>query len=177
MISARVWTAGVALYRGQAKRREIFLVHPGGPFWAKKDEHGWSIPKGVVDDVDLGADGPELSDQQRLEILERTAQREFLEETGHQTPPGVLLPVPAFRLGSGKALQAFLVEGDLDATSIQSNDFEMEWPPRSGRRQHFPEVDRADWFGFDEARIKLHKGQVPLIDAIINLLDAKADPL
>lgn len=169
MITARIWSAGIALHRWHDEGREIFLVHPGGPYWAKKDQHGWSIPKGVVDDTDLNtlADGAE---QQRLEVLERTARREFLEETGHAVPAGELVAIPAFRLGSGKALQAYLIEGEVDATSIVSNEFELEWPPRSGRMQRFPEVDRAAWFDFDEARDKLHKGQVRLIDDMAKLL-------
>lgn len=144
--------------------RQILLVHPGGPFWRNKDEHGWSIPKGEHEG--------ELLD----ELIEATALREFSEETGHPVPAGDLLPLPELRLGSSKRLRAFVVAGDLDADRIVSNTFELEWPPRSGRMQDFPEVDRAAWFTLDEARTKLHKGQIGLIALVENVVEDVLDP-
>ena len=150
--SSRVVSAGIALLRGSVDEPEILLVHPGGPFWVSKDDHAWSIPKGELsDDEDAGA----------------TARREFTEETGHLVPAGPLVELPELRLGSSsKHLLAFALAGDVDADAITSNTFEMEWPPRSGQRQAFPEVDSAAWFDFNQARTKLHKGQVGLLDLL-----------
>ncbi len=154
---ARV-TAGIALVRGRpTDRPELLLVHPGGPFWAGKDEHGWSIPKGELD-------GPDDLD------LEAAARREFVEETGQAVPDGPLTPLPSFGLGSGKRLHAFWLVGEIDADHVVSNEFELEWPPRSGRLQRFPEVDRAAWFDLDHARTRLHKGQVKLVDLLVAAL-------
>jgi len=151
-------SAGIALVRGRRSGRpEIFLVHPGGPLWAGKDQHGWSIPKGELD-------GPADPD------LEAVARREFAEETGQAVPDGPLTPLPPFGLGSGKRLHAFWLEGDIDAEGVVSNEFELEWPPRSGRFQRFPEVDRAAWFDLDHARTRLHKGQVKLVDLLVAAL-------
>jgi len=120
----------------------------GGPFWAKKDEGAWSIPKGEI------ADGEDpLS----------AARREFEEETGAR-PPGECLPFDPVRQASGKVVHAWAVEGDFDPAALRSNTFSMEWPPRSGRRQEFPEVDLADWFSIENARRKIVKGQIPLLD-------------
>lgn len=154
-------SAGIAVVRRVGGRVELFLVHPGGPYWQNKDAHAWSIPKGELDDG--GDDEPAA--------IESTARREFLEETGHPVPAGPLVALEEIRIGSSKRLRAFLVAGDLDASRITSNTFEMEWPPRSGRHQTFPEVDRAGWFELDEARTKLHKGQVPLVDVIEETID------
>ncbi|MGB5759620.1 MAG: NUDIX domain-containing protein [Acidimicrobiales bacterium] len=126
---------------------EILLVHPGGPFWADKNTHGWSIPKGEFD--------PET------ESGEAAAVREFTEEIGRPPPDGPRLALRPFKAGR-KRIEAWLVEGDLDAESIESNSFEMEWPPKSGRTQSFPEIDRAGWFSLVDAATKLHKGQLPL---------------
>ncbi len=142
---------------------EVLLVHPGGPFWRNKDEHAWSIPKGLVE----ADDETDENDSDHS----TTARREFQEETGHAVPEGRLLTLEPFRIGSGKVLQAFVARGDLDAEEIVSNTFEMEWPPRSGRTQVFPEVDRGAWFSLDEARTKLHKGQVKLVDLIEGVLE------
>lgn len=136
-------------------------MHPGGPFWRNKDEHAWSIPKGEIDEA-TAAGGVDV------ETAERTARREFTEETGHPVPDGPLVALDEFAVGSGKRLRVFAVRGDLDASTITSNTFEMEWPPRSGRHQSFPEVDRAEWVALPAARSKLHKGQGPLV----TLLDA-----
>jgi predicted NUDIX family NTP pyrophosphohydrolase len=144
-------SAGVLLYRRRAGGVGIFLVHPGGPFWAKKDDGAWSIPKGLYDDGE--------------EPL-AAARREFAEEVG--TPiDGEFIPLGEFRLPSGKRLSVWAVEGDIDAGSVTSDLFEMEWPPRSGKRARFPEVDRADWFPPEVARRKLTKGQLQVLDAFL----------
>jgi predicted NUDIX family NTP pyrophosphohydrolase len=137
------------LWRRGPNGVEILLVHPGGPFWAGKDEHAWSIPKG-----EFSPDDPD-------ESAERAAIREFAEELGHPVPPGPRVALEPFRAGR-KTIHAWLVEGDLDVSTVTSNSFEMEWPPRSGRLQSFPEVDRAAWVALHQAPSKLHKGQRPL---------------
>jgi predicted NUDIX family NTP pyrophosphohydrolase len=146
---------------GESESREnieILLVHPGGPFWAAKDEHAWSIPKGEL------ADG---------ESPFRAALREFSEETGGSIAPAAeaaAIALPPLRTSSGKVIHAFALEQDFDVTTIRSSPFELEWPPRSGRLQTFPEVDRAAWFPLERARSKLHKGQVGLVDHLIRAL-------
>ena len=147
-------SAGVLLYRRRDGVPEVFLVHPGGPFWAKKDEGAWSIPKGEFDPS---------------EDALTAAKREFEEETG-LVVEGEFRPLKPIRQAGGKLVHAFALEGDLDPKAIHSNTFEMEWPPRSGRRQAFPEVDRAAWFPLDVAREKIHKGQVGLLDALERML-------
>lgn len=143
-------SAGIALHRAGPSGRELLLVHPGGPFWAGKDAAAWSIPKGLIDPG---------------EEREAAARREFAEEVG-AVPEGALALLGEFRLSSGKRLVVFALEGDFDPRTLVSNSFEMEWPPRSGRRRNFPEVDRAEWFGLDAARTRLHLGQQPLVDAL-----------
>jgi predicted NUDIX family NTP pyrophosphohydrolase len=135
----------------------VLLVHPGGPFWAKKDDGAWSIPKGEHDDLD----DPHAC-----------ALREFEEELGSPAPEAGATDVDLgeVRLKSGKRVRAFARRGDLDVTEIQSNTFEQEWPPRSGRMQSFPEVDRAGWFGIDEARAKLNPAQADLLDRLLDAL-------
>jgi predicted NUDIX family NTP pyrophosphohydrolase len=128
----------------------MLLIHPGGPFWAKKDAGSWSIPKGLyIDDEDS--------------LL--AAKREFEEETGFK-PTGEFLGLGAFKQPSGKTISVWAIENDFEIGAFTSNTFSMEWPPRSGRMQEFPEADRAEWFGLAEARIKLTRGQVPIIDAL-----------
>ena len=144
-------SAGILLYRLRPAGPEVLLGHMGGPFWAKKDDGGWSIPK--------GEHGP---DEDPLAV----AQREFEEELGSSVPTQELVPLGALRVTSGKVLAVWAAEGDLDAAAAQSNTFTVEWPPRSGRVQEFPEIDRAAWFGLDEARSKLVKGQVPFLDRL-----------
>ena len=144
-------SAGILLYRLRPAGPEVLLGHMGGPFWAKKDDGGWSIPK--------GEHGP---DEDPLAV----AQREFAEELGSSVPTQELVPLGALRVTSGKVLAVWAAEGDLDAAAAQSNTFTVEWPPRSGRVQEFPEIDRAAWFGLDEARSKLVKGQVPFLDRL-----------
>jgi len=143
-------SAGLLLYRRHDNIMEVFLVHPGGPFWAKKDAGAWSIPKGLID---LGEE-PLCA-----------AQREFEEETGF-TRAGEFIPLAPVKVASGKTIQAWAVEGDCDPDALKSNTFEMEWPPRSGKKQQFPEVDRGGWFNLDEAKEKINKGQVPFIEEL-----------
>ncbi len=142
-------SAGLLLYRARASGPEILLVHPGGPFWARKDDGAWSIPKGLYEE----GEDPLLA-----------ARREFREEVGTAVD-GPFDPLGEFRLPSGKRLSVWAVEGDLDAGAITSNLFEMEWPPRSGKRAQFPEVDRAGWFSLEAARVKITKGQLPALEA------------
>jgi predicted NUDIX family NTP pyrophosphohydrolase len=147
-------SAGVLIYRRRDGAIEVFLVHPGGPFWARKDEAAWSIPKGEFD--------PE-------EDALAAAKREVEEETG-LTVEGEFRSLRPIRQAGGKFVHAFTVEGDLDPSAIRSNTFEMEWPPRSGRHQVFPEVDRAAWFPIEVAREKIHKGQIGLLDELRAML-------
>ena len=137
-------SAGLLLFREVAGSLEVLLVHPGGPFWAKKDEGAWSIPKG---EFEPGEDPL------------ATARREFEEETG-LSPSGELIPLVPLRQPSGKLVHAWAVRGDFEPSSLRSNTFSMEWPPRSGKRREFPEVDRAAWFSIEEATRKMLKGQV-----------------
>jgi predicted NUDIX family NTP pyrophosphohydrolase len=143
-------SAGIVLYRRPRGRLELLLVHPGGPFWAKKDDGAWSIPKGLIED----GEDPEVA-----------ARREFEEETGiAMTAP--LTELGAFRQASGKIVVAFAAEGDCDPAAIRSNEFEMEWPPKSGRMAKFPEVDRAGWFAPAAALAKILKGQRPIVEVL-----------
>jgi predicted NUDIX family NTP pyrophosphohydrolase len=136
----------------------VFLVHPGGPYWAKKDDAAWSIPKGLFD-----VNEDPLT----------AAKREFREETGSQID-GAFIPLGQFRQPGGKIVTAFAVEAAVDETSITSNLFEMEWPPGSGKRRQYPEVDRAAWFDMETARRKAHKGQVPIMDALARHLGLRS---
>lgn len=140
------------MYRRRDGRLEVFLVHPGGPFWAKKDAGAWSIPKGEY------AEGEEPL---------AAAQREFEEETGF-VARGNFVELGAVKQPGGKVVRAWAAEGDCDPSALKSNVFEMEWPPRSGKVASFPEVDRAAWFSVEEARERILKGQVPLLDALVN---------
>ena len=137
------------LYR-QKGNLEVFLVHPGGPLWTKKDVGAWSIPKGEFDEEEA--------------LL--AAKREFQEETGLDAPQGDYIPLKPVRQKSGKIVYAWAIRAEFDAEKVHSNDFEMEWPPRSGRRQFFPEVDRGAWFSVDEALEKVNPGQVGLIQEL-----------
>lgn len=147
-------SAGLVLYRKRGAFLEVFLVHPGGPFWAKKDAAGWSIPKGEAEEG---------------EDLLTAAQREFHEETGLRVA-GPFIPLGELKQSGGKVIHAWAVEGDCDPTAIVSNTFQMEWPPRSGKTATFPEVDRAAWFSLEDAMVKLHKGQVDLVMGLRALL-------
>src|SRR5512136_2821818 len=143
-------SAGVLLYRLGADGPEALLVHPGGPFWARKDEGAWSIPKGEV----LAGEAPEDA-----------AMREFVEETGF-TQKGELIPLGLFRQPSGKRIEAFALYGDADPTMLSSNSCRIEWPPRTGRFIDIPEVDRAAWFSLPEALRRIIKGQRPILEAL-----------
>ena len=145
-------SAGILLHRGGADRREVLLVHPGGPFWAKRDDGAWSIPKGEY------ADGEDPL---------AAARREFEEELGSALPGDAeLRALGEVRQKNGKRVAAWAAEGDLDASAARSNTFEMEWPPRSGRRQEFPEIDRAEWFTLAQAREKLLPAQEAFLDRL-----------
>jgi len=143
-------SAGILVYKNEDGRLLVFLVHPGGPFWAKKDAGAWSIPKG-----ELAEDEDPLA----------AARREFEEETG-QSVNGKFVALAPCRQPSGKIVHPFAVEANVDAERIVSNFFEMEWPPKSGRRQSFPEVDRGRWFTIDEARGRLQPGQLPILEEL-----------
>ena len=145
-------SAGILLHRRSGDGAlEVLLVHPGGPFWAKKDLGAWSIPKGEHEDG---------------EDARAAALREFEEELGSPAVEGELVDLGEVRQKSGKVVTAWALEGDIDADAIRSNTFEMEWPPRSGRMREFPEVDRAAWFGLDEARERILPAQAPLLDRL-----------
>ena len=146
-------SAGLLLFR-RREGLEVLLVHPGGPLWAKKDEGAWSIPKGEID-----ADEDPLA----------AARREFEEELGSPVT-GDFVTLAPIRQASGKLVYAWAVEADFDTATFASGTFSMEWPPRSGREQEFPEVDRAEWFTIDEAKRKINKGQVPLLDECEQLI-------
>ena len=146
-------SAGLLVYRTVQGTIEVFLVHPGGPFWANKDDGAWSIPKGEFgeDEDPLGA-----------------ARREFEEETG-LAMDGDFVALEPVRQAGGKWVHAWAVQGDVDAGAVRSNSFSMEWPPRSGRLAEFPEVDRGGWFTIEQARRKLLPGQHPLLDQLVRL--------
>ena len=141
-------SAGILLYRKTSGGLQVFLVHPGGPFFKNKDAGAWSIPKGEF-----------LDDEDALDA----AKREFREETG-QIIEGTFIKLAPVILKSGKIVHSWAVEGDIDHETIFSNTFEMEWPPKSGKKESFPEIDRAGWFDVDEARAKINGAQVALID-------------
>ena len=142
------------MYRRRARVLEVFLVHPGGPFWEKKDEGSWSIPKGEYE-----------PGENPLEV----ARREFQEETSFPAL-GEFIPLNPRKQPSGKIISAWALEGDCDASAIKSNIFSMEWPPRSGRQKEFPEVDRAGWFSLLAAREKITKGQLGFLDELSQIL-------
>jgi predicted NUDIX family NTP pyrophosphohydrolase len=150
-------SAGLLAFR-RRKRTEVLLAHPGGPYWARRDAGAWTIPKGLVDADELLA----------------AAMREFKEETGF-TASGPFIPLTPVKQKSGKTVHAFAFEGDFDPRDFSSNDFEMEWPPRSGRFQSFPEVDRLAWFGLQEAERKIIAYQRPLIGELNRVLSGGAE--
>jgi predicted NUDIX family NTP pyrophosphohydrolase len=161
-VAARL-SAGILLFRRTGGALHVLLVHPGGPFWARKDEGAWSIPKGEYEET---------------QDPRSAALREFEEELGQPVPvesgsaDARLIELGTVRQPGGKIVTAWAAEGDLDADAIVSNTFELEWPPRSGKSQTFPEVDRAAWFNLDEARAKILRGQLPLIDALVEAVGA-----
>jgi predicted NUDIX family NTP pyrophosphohydrolase len=148
-------SAGVLLYRSRNGAVEVLLVHPGGPLWANKDLGAWSIPKG---------------EYQQGEDPLVAALREFEEETGQRPPQAGLVELGEVRQRGGKVVTAWAALGDLDPAAITSNTFAMEWPPRSGSRREFPEVDRAGWFELEQARGKLLAAQAELIDRLLEVL-------
>ena len=147
-------SAGILMYQRRDGALFVLLVHPGGPFWRGRDRGAWSIPK--------GEHGPD-------EDPEAVARREFEEELG-TPPPGALQPLGAVRQKGGKRVEAFALKGDLDVAAVRSNTFEIEWPPRSGRRATFPEIDRAAWFALPLAREKILASQLPLLEKLAALL-------
>ena len=148
-------SAGILAYRRTGTGIEVLLVHPGGPFWATKDAGAWSIPKGLFQ-----------PDEDPLEA----ARREFTEETGVALE-GEFLPLGSARQPSGKTIHAWATEADIDVSKLVSNTFEMEWPPRSGKRQEFPEVDKGGWFPLAIANEKILKGQKELLDRLSSRLE------
>ena len=148
-------SAGILMYRRSSRGIELLLAHPGGPFWASKDQGAWSIPKGEYDD---GEDA----------LI--AAKREFAEELGSALPSRPFLDLGAIKQPSRKVITAFAVEGDFDPATLVSNRFELEWPPKSGRKQSFAEVDSAQWFTPDEAREKIQPGQAEFIDRLLESL-------
>ena len=145
-------SAGILLHRRRGEGLEVLLVHPGGPFWARRDEGAWSIPKG-----EYGAGEDPLA----------AARREFAEELGTPAPEGPTEDLGEIRQKGGKVVRAFALAGELDAERITSNTFRLEWPPRSGRMIDVPEVDRAAWFAMDEAGKKINPGQVELLERLV----------
>jgi predicted NUDIX family NTP pyrophosphohydrolase len=143
-------SAGILVFRRVDGRTEVLIGHMGGPFWARKDDGAWSVPKGLIEDGE--------------EPL-AAARREFQEELGLPAPDGEPLPLGEVKQ-SGKTVTLWAVEGDLDPAAVVPGTFELEWPPRSGRTREFPEVDRVAWFGLDDARVKLVKGQRPFLDRL-----------
>ncbi|MFZ2242264.1 MAG: NUDIX domain-containing protein [Gordonia amarae] len=159
-------SAGILLFRGGSDDRgdsgelELLIVHPGGPLWARKDAGAWSIPKGLV----------EHSDGERAETDLDAARREFTEETGAPAPDGPYLELGEVRQSGGKTVVAFAARGDLDPAGIVSNTFEMPWPPRSGRTQSFPEIDRAEWMEPEKARAALNPAQAEFVTRLLAML-------
>lgn len=148
-------SAGILLYRFKNGNLEVLIAHPGGPFWANKDLGAWSIPKGLV------APGEDTL---------KAAQREFLEETGHQVS-GNFIPLTPVKLRAGKIVIPFAIEHDLNATNLKSNTFTREWPPGSGRQQEFPEIDRAEWCNVETAKIKLNPAQAEIVNELVKRLE------
>jgi predicted NUDIX family NTP pyrophosphohydrolase len=148
-------SAGILMYRRSPRGIELLLAHPGGPFWASKDQGAWSIPKGEYDE---GEDA----------LI--AAKREFAEELGSALPARPCLDLGAIKQPSRKVITAFAVEGDFDPAALVSNHFELEWPPKSGRKQSFAEIDSAQWFSVSEAREKIQPGQAEFIDRLLEYL-------
>jgi len=147
-------SAGILVYRKTKEEYEVLLVHPGGPFWAKRDLNSWSVPKGEFED-----------DEEPLSA----AKREFEEETGF-TIEGKLIELVPVKQPGGKLIYTWAVQGDIDISRVKSNLFKIEWPPKSGMFKEFPETDRAEWFAFDIAKKKILSGQVPILDNLLKLL-------
>lgn len=151
-------SAGIVLYRFKNETPQVLLVHPGGPFWAKKDTGTWSIPKGEIEEN---------------ENAFAAARREAYEETGINLATydaSSFIELSPVKIKSGKTIFAWAVEGDFDINEMKSNSFEMEWPPKSGKQKQFPEVDKAGWFSIEEAKLKVNKGQVPMLEEVTEKL-------
>lgn len=148
-------SAGILLYRFRNGIPEMLIVHPGGPFWAKKDEGAWSVPKGEFGEEEDPLDA---------------AIREFREETG-QDIAGNFIPLTPVKQSSGKIIHVFALEHDIDVSVIRSNTFTMEWPPKSGNQKEFPEIDRGGWFTAGVCRKKLNKGQIPVVEELLTKID------
>ena len=151
-MTAPATSAGLLVFRERDGALEVLLAHMGGPFWARKDEGAWTIPKGEPD----AGEQPEAA-----------ARREFAEELGHDPPAGELLDLGEIRQRAGKRVRAFALRGDFDPAALRPGTFELEWPPRSGRRQAFPEVDRVAWLGVPAARAKIVSAQAELRDRLV----------
>ncbi len=152
-------TAGLLLYRRRGEL-EVFLVHPGGPFWSKKDAGAWSVPKGEINEGE--------------EPFE-AAKREFTEETGFPID-GEFRPLDPVKQSGGKVVQAWAIEADCDPAQVRSNLFSLEWPPKSGKTQQFPEVDRAGWFDIPDARMRIVPAQIGFIEQLISVLGNVKEP-
>ena len=152
--SSKIQSARLLLFRQRDKNVQVLLGHPGGPFWSRKDQGAWTIPKGLI-----GPGDSPLS----------AAPREFAEETGYR-PGGEAIPLGSAKQPGGKVVHVGAIEEDWDPADLQSNTFEMEWPPGSGRRQSFLEIDRASWFGIAESRLKILKGQAVFLDHLLETL-------
>jgi predicted NUDIX family NTP pyrophosphohydrolase len=148
-------SAGILLYRFKNKQPEFFLVHYGGPFWKNKDLGSWSIPKGEFTDDEKAFDA---------------ALREFKEETGIELQPVIVHELQAVKQKSGKIIYAWAIEGDINESSIFSNEFEMEWPPKSGKMKSFPEIDKGEWYEIEEARKKINPVQVNLLNETLEII-------
>jgi len=153
-------SAGLLMFRRTNNSVEVFLVHPGGPFWQKKDLGTWSLPKGEYQN----GEGPLVA-----------AKREFVEETGIN-PVGDFISLDALKQPSGKVITAWAFEGNCDPAVIRSNTFTLEWPPKSGKMEQFPEVDRAGWFSIEDARARLIKGQLGFLEALLKRLPSVPEP-
>lgn len=154
-------SAGILVFNTTADGElKVLLVHPGGPFWKNKDEGAWSIPKGEYNE---GEDPL------------ATAKREFKEELGSVLPAGNFIPLEPVTIKSGKVISAWAVKAEFETAFIQSNQFELEWPPRSGRKQFFPEVDKAGWFSIKEAKIKINSGQLSFLDQLLKVTTINDD--
>ena len=154
----RAESAGLLVYRLREGKIEVLLVHPGGPFWKRRDDGAWSIPKGEIEPGEA-----------RLDV----ARREFQEELGQRPPNGEPMPLGNVRQAGGKVVHAWAVPGDLDVGRITSGSFAIEWPPKSGKTQEFPEVDRAAWFGLDEARRKVLPAQQTFVNRLEEMLSGR----
>ena len=154
-------SAGLLVYRLRAASLEVLLVHPGGPFWTKKDDGAWFLPKGEIN--------PDEEPRQ-------AAYREFREEVGVEPPAGEPLELGTVKNKGGKLIYGWALAGDLDLTGFHSNTFELEWPPRSGKKREFPEVDQARYFSVDEALVKMHPAELPLVERLLRSLRAQLHP-